>query len=173
MNGKHELRQRGELVGEAALLTVVGFLFIYILAKSFEWPLGAALMPRISVALGLPFLALRILALLGRGRQTLQRGPIMDTGFQLGGDTIGEARRFARICIFIVALYLGIWVLGFHVALPLGVFVYLVVYGKLSIVASGLVSLCFIALIVGMYDYAIHTDWGEPLGLRAWSWAQL
>ena len=111
-----------ELLGEIPLLAIVGGFFVYLFAESLSWPLGAALMPRIAVIIGFPFLIIRVITLL---RHTAaQQGPIqiMDMGFSIGIDPEGEAKRFVRICTFIIGLYLAIWVFGFHVALPLACF---------------------------------------------------
>jgi hypothetical protein len=157
-----------EVLGEIPLLIIVGAFFAYLFVQSLSWPLGAALMPRIAVIIGCPFLVLRVFALL-RGASSDQ-GQIMDLGFSIGIDPKGEAKRFVRICTFIVGLYLAIWVFGFHVALPLGMFFYLFVYGKTGWITSIAISLFFLALIIGVYDNVLHVSWHEPLILRIWYW---
>jgi hypothetical protein len=155
-----------EILGEIPLLAIVGGFFVYLFVESLSWPLGAALMPRIAVTIGFPFLIIRVIALLRR--TALQQGQIMDLGFSIGIDPEGEARRFARICTFIVGLYFAIWVFGFHVALPAGMFVYLFFFGRVGWVGSALVSLCFLAFIVGVYDNVLHVSWHEPLISKFW-----
>ena len=155
-----------EILGEILLLAIVGGFFVYLLAESLSWPLSAALMPRIAVIIGFPFLIIRVTTLL---RRTIaQQGHIMDMGFSIGIDPKAEAKRFVRICSFIVGLYLAIWVFGFHVALPLGMFFYLFVYGRVGWIASIAVSLFFLALIIGVYDTVLHVSWHEPLILKLW-----
>ena len=158
-----------EILGEIPLLAIVGGFFVYLFVKSLSWPLGAALMPRIAVIIGFPFLIIRVITLLRR--TAAQQGQIMDMGFSIGIDPKGEARRFVRICTFIVGLYFAIWVFGFHVALPLGMFFYLFVYGRVGWIASIAVSLFFLALIIGVYDTVLHVSWHEPLILRIWEWS--
>ena len=157
-----------EIVGEIPLLAIVGGFFVYLFLESLSWPLGAALMPRIAVIVGFPFLIIRVITLLRR--TVAQQGQIMDMGFSIGIDPKGEARRFVRIYAFIVGLYLAIWLFGFHVALPLGMFFYLFVYGRVGWIASIAVSLFFLALIIGVYDNVLHVSWHEPLILRIWNW---
>ncbi len=153
-----------EILGEVVLLAVVGGFFIYLFVESLDWPLGSALMPRIAVVIGLPFLILRAVALV---RNTaVEQGQIMDMGFRLGDDPKGEARRLVRICGFIAGLYLAIWVFGFHVALPLGMFFYLFVYGRVGWIGSIVVALLFLALIIGVFDNILHVSWHEPLILQ-------
>jgi hypothetical protein len=155
-----------EILGEIVLLGCVGAFFIYFFVQSFRWPLGTALMPRIAVIIGITFLIIRVMILM---RCTLeQREGIMDTGFRLGDDPEREARSFVRICAFIVGLYLAIWVFGFHLALPAGMFVYLFFFGRVGWVGSTLVALCFLAFIVGVYDNVLHVSWHEPLILKLW-----
>jgi hypothetical protein len=154
-----------ELFGELVLLAVVGGLFVYLFIQSLEWPLGSALMPWIAVGIGAPFWIYRVLVLLARAREAPSE--IMDIGFRTGGDPTGERARFLRIGLFILGLYVGIWLFGFHVALPLGVLLYVRVYGQLSWLASLSVGLIFLALLVGVYDRLLNATWHEPL-VRQW-----
>jgi hypothetical protein len=155
-----------EILGEILLLVIVGSFFVYLFVESLRWPLGAALMPRIAVVIGFPFLIIRVITLLRR--TVTQQGQIMDMGFSIGIDPKGEAKRFVRISSFILGLYLAIWIFGFHIALPLGMFFYLFVYGKVGWIGSIAVALSFLALIVGVYDAVLHVSWHEPLILRIW-----
>jgi hypothetical protein len=150
-----------QALGEVLLLICVGAFFTYMFLQSFKWPFGTALMPRIAVAIGVPFLFVRVVSLLRRTVE--QQDGIMDTGFRLGGDPKREAKNFARICTFIVGLYFAIWLLGFHIALPGGMFLYLFFYGKAGWFGSTVISLCFLAFIVGVYDNVLHISWHEPL----------
>jgi hypothetical protein len=155
-----------EIMGEVILLACVGALFVYVFVQSFSWPLGTALMPRIAVIIGVPFLIARGISLARRTVEQQER--IMDTGFRLGDDPKREAQNFVRICTFIVGLYLAIWVFGFHIALPAGMFLYLFFCGRVGWIRSTVVSLCFLAFIVGVYDNVLHVSWHEPLILKFW-----
>lgn len=154
-----------DVVGEVILLGVVGSFFVYLFRESLGWSLGPALMPRIAVILGTPFLLLRIFALVRRGK-VLASAPaaeIMDVGFRLGADPKAEAVRFVRILAFIVLLYLAIWLVGFHLAITLGMFFYLLIYGEAGWLGSALIALLLLALIVGVYDWLLHTVWPPAL----------
>jgi hypothetical protein len=155
-----------EIVGEAILLICVGAFFGYVLVQSFKWPIGTALMPRIAIIIGVPFLIARVITLARHGLK--QPDAIMDTGFRLGDDPRREARNFARICTFIVGLYLAIWVFGFHIALPLGMFLYLFFFASMGWIGSTVVAASFLAFIVGLYDNVLHISWHEPLILNLW-----
>lgn len=157
-----------DIVGEIILLAVVGGFFVYLFVESLGWPFGAAVMPRIAVVIGVPFWVSRVVTLLRR--TVAKQGQIMDVGFRSGADPKAEARRFIRIVGFIVGLYLAIWLLGFHIALPAGMFFYLLIYGRVGWTWSLGVALFFLALIVGVYDKALHAVWHEPLILQLWNW---
>jgi len=150
-----------EVTGEIVLLLMVGGFFIYLFIESLQWALGSALMPWITVGIGVPFWLYRLIVLI---RQTKDAPPaqIMDLGFRTGGDPTGERARFFQICFFIVGLYLAIWLFGFHIALPVGILFYLRVYGHVSWWWSCGVALLFLALIIGVYDRLLGATWHEP-----------
>jgi hypothetical protein len=150
-----------ELFGELVLLAVVGGFFVYLFIQSLAWPLGSALMPWIAVGIGAPFWVYRVLVLIMRARE--ESTEIMDIGFRTGADPTGEKTRFFRIAGFVLGLYLGIWLFGFHVALPLGILIYVRVYGQLSWGGSLFVGIMFLALLVGVYDRLLNATWHEPL----------
>ena len=154
-----------EVMGEIILLAVVGFFFVYMFVESFSWPEGSALMPRIAVGLGTPFWFLRLFALV-RSARAASSAQIMDLGFRTGADPKGERQRFARICLYILALYGAIWLVGFHIAIPLGVFFYVLVYGRAGWIWSTILGLLFLALIVGVYDNFLNATWHDPPLLR-------
>jgi hypothetical protein len=113
----------------------------------------------------MPFWVYRVLVLILRAGEA--PGQIMDIGFRTGSDPVGERGRFVRIALFILGLYLGIWLFGFHVALPLGMLIYVRVYGQLSWLGSLSVALLFLILLVGVYDKLLNATWHEPL---VWQW---
>jgi hypothetical protein len=161
--------RRGRLLslesgGELVLLILVAAFFGYLLYGSMSWKLGASIIPWTAVALGTPFLILRFIAVLrpARGGAALAASPgqIMDIGFGASSDGAAPAR-FLRIVVYILAMYLGIWLLGFHVALPLATFIYLYVYGRAGLLWSAAVALMFLALIMGVYDELLHARWHD------------
>jgi len=159
-NSQARLRFSLEVFGEIVLLLLVGGFFIYLFIQSLQWPLGSALMPWITVSIGFPFWLYRLLVVFVRAGDA--SGQIMDIGFRTGGDPTGERGRFFQICFFIVGLYLAIWLFGFHIALPVGMLLYLRVYGQVSWWWSFAVALLFLALIIGVYDRLLGATWHEP-----------
>lgn len=167
-NDTPETGRRGfsvEVVGEIILLAMVGALFLYMFIESFSWPLGSALMPRIAIGIGTPFWIARLVTLIRSTRETSSQ-QIMDLGFRTGADPRGERIRFARICLYIVGLYTAIWLVGFHLAIPLGVFFYVKVYGRAGWIWSTVLALLFLLLIVGVYDRFLNATWHDPPLLR-------
>jgi hypothetical protein len=157
-----------EASGEIVLLAMVGAFFLYMFWQSLGWPMGAWLMPRIAILIGIPFWIARLVALF-RPTKAAHR-QIMDTGFWLGSDPKAEAIRFLQISGWIVLLYAGIWMFGFHAALPLGIFAYLYYYGRAGWLWSPVVSAAFVALLVGVYDILLNTPWHEAVVFDFWRW---
>jgi hypothetical protein len=87
----------------------------------------------------------------------------MDIGFRVGQDRKGERQRFIRIFVAIGVLYAGIWILGFHITLPLWIFGYMYWFGKVRFVWAALIGLMFLGFIVGIYDMLLGAYWNEPL----------
>ena len=158
-----------EVAGETALLLVVGAFFLYMFIDSFSWPEGATLMPRIAVLVGTPFWVLRVVTLLrGNPEKRIEEGDIMDTGFILGDNPRAEALRFVRIFGFTALLYIIIWLIGVHIALPGMLFLYLMYYGRAGWQWSAGVALAFLTLIVGFYDVGLHIIWPEAVFGPLW-----
>jgi hypothetical protein len=163
-----------EIAGESFLLLLVTVFFGQIILESTGvfgpgWPLGAALTPWIAVSIGIPFLIARIVYVVraalrfGQHADVAKTVEIMDVGFTVSDDPKADRQRFFRIIIAIGLLYLSIWLIGFHVSLPLWVGGYLYFYGNVSArwsIGMGLFFLCF---ILGVYDYVLEVPWGEPL----------
>jgi hypothetical protein len=153
-----------EVAGEIFLLVLVGAFFLYMFIDSFSYPEGADLMPRLAVLVGTPFWLIRVWTLLrGTPEKRIEEGDIMDTGFILGDDPKTEGQRFVRIFGFTALMYVAIWFIGIHVALPGMLFLYLMYYGRAGWLASAGIALAFLALIVGFYDFALHIVWPESI----------
>jgi hypothetical protein len=156
-----------EVVGEIILLVAVTAFFLYMLLLSFDWPWGARLVPQIAVAVGTPFLILRVIYVLRvlfwtRATSSVAPSQIMDLGFRIGDDPKGVVKRWIRILSAIGILYLTIWLAGFHVALPVWIFVYMLWFGRASLLVAGGIALLFFGLIFGVYDYLIQVPWHDP-----------
>lgn len=160
-----------EIIGELILLTMVAGFFIYIGVSARNWPFSAMLTPLIAVAIGTPFLIWRIVSLIRFGltlRDTaVTPGQIMDTGFRISDDPTTEGRRFLNVFVAIGVLYAGIYLLGFHITVPLWVFAYMRWFGKVPVLWAALVAVLFVVLIFGLYDQVLDAFWHEPV---LWKW---
>ena len=131
---------------------------------SLDWAWGARLMPQIAIGIGTPFLILRIIYVLrvlfwSRTASSVTPTQIMDMGFRVGDDPKEERKRSIRILSAIGILYLGIWAVGFHIALPLWIFVYMLWFGRAHLLLAGSMALLFLGLIVGVYGELIRVPW--------------
>jgi TctA family transporter len=151
-----------EFFGEVVLLGVTGIFFGYMFIDTLTMPVLARLLPWLAVGLGVPFWLYRTVNLF-KQKGAASSELIMDTGFLTGVDPKSELQGFCRISLFTVALYLGIWLFGFHLALPLLVFFYLLKYGRAGWIWSVFTALIFAVLIIGVFDWTLHVPWHEPL----------
>jgi hypothetical protein len=157
-----------ERAGEMVLLTVVTLFFGYMFKDSMSWPADAALLPRIAMGVGVPFLLYRWFSVFRSNPKPVPvgeepNGQVMDIGFRLGDDHRENAKRFVLVVGLIVFLIVGIWLVGAEISIPLGVFVYLFVFARISLVKSAIVGLVMLAMVFGLYDEVINAPWPDPV----------
>ena len=169
---------RPEVVGEMALLLIVGVMFGTMLWESREWTTASALMPRIAIGVGAPLWFIRVFGLLryalgtqperykGVRREEESGGQIMDLGFYMGDDQRAALRRFLSITGAMLLLLLGVWLIGWHVTLPLWTFAYLLIFAKVKVWQAALGGIFFLAVIIGVYGALFDTLWNDPVLLR-------
>lgn len=152
-----------EFLGEVILLAFVGWFFFYMLWESQDWGKGAWLMPRIVVFAGIPFWLARIVMLF-RTQIKSEDGQIMDMGFiETGVSASVTRRRWIQLLATTTGLLVGLWIFGYHIGVPLYVASYLLIFGKVKwYIALGAV-LFFEAVIVGVYDNILLSEWNVPL----------
>jgi hypothetical protein len=152
-----------EVLGEIFLLVLVGAFMTYMFVGSFGWPAGSAFLPRIVVLGGAPFVLIRLISLVKRTKSSV--ADIMDQGFVGTDEDTPKAvmGRLTRGILFVFLLYFAIWMFGFHLALPTGIFIYLLAYSGIGWAKSLIVALVFLGIIFGLYDYVMHTMWHNPI----------
>lgn len=170
-----------EFIGEVILLAVVGAFFIYMYMDSVEWDEGSLpwlpwrldwgdggwLLPRITILFGIPFWFWRTASLFRAGAST-EGGQIMDTGFlETDDEPSVVAMRWVQLLGTTGALLIGLWVLGFHIAVPLYTILYLTIYGKVKWYWTILPAVFFEIIIIGIYGYLLLSEWGTPVA-REW-----
>ena len=142
-----------------ALLTVA---FAYTLWQTYDWSDQAARLPRVVVIAGLALVA--IYAFLHLLFPSSGRRQIMDIGRTVTGDTRAVVLwRTAKALGTTAALVAAIWLIGFQIALPAYVFLYLLIFGHVRWwVALGWM-IAFLVLIYGFFDLIIYIPWIDPV----------
>ena len=154
-----------EILGEVVLLAVVlGFAIAFIL----ELPglkMPGRYLPIITIAFATPFWIIRVKTLFER-KKALQSGLIMDLGFRFGGDPTAEKRRAIRYIAAVAALFLSVWFVGFHIALPVWVMTYLFLFARVKPIIILIIGAAFEGLLLGVHDFIIDVPWPEPVFWR-------
>lgn len=93
---------------------------------------------------------------------------IMDTGFLETTDAPSVvAFRWAQLIATTAALLLGVWIIGFHIAVPAYTVLYLIIFGKAKWYWA-LIPAAFILVVVNfIYGYLLIAEWGTPVA-RDW-----
>lgn len=144
------------------ILTVV---CVYFLWASLKWPSGAALLPRTAGVFGLVMLIGYGVTSLLNAKSGAPAARILDVGRleSSDGDQGAVRVRLIRAIGTILALVLGLWFVGFHIAIPVYVASYLLIFGKVAWWRALLAAAIFELILVGLYDNVIHVSWNETL----------
>jgi hypothetical protein len=153
-----------ENVLEIILMLLVGSLFAYMFIDSLSWHPDVARLPRIASSVGIVVL---IIYIIRRVRSASRPGPkhaILDLGFDEEGlDRRTILSRTARFLLTTVGLFVGCWLFGFHTAIPVYVFGYLLVWGHVRWYWCLAAAVFFEAYMLVAYDLTIHAQWPEPI----------
>jgi hypothetical protein len=144
------------------------FLAIFLIAavSGWEWPYIAKLMPVYVAAI--PGILLCLIQLYREAtawedRRGTQGGIEMDEIYEAKMDRQIEARRTVTFFAWFVGGAFAIWLLGIVVAIPLLVFLYMLVEGKEKWSTSLLMTVCAYLIIWGLFEYMLQARW--PAGL--------
>jgi hypothetical protein len=158
-----------DLVLESILVSIAAGFFIYLLLAVEELRPEAARLPRMTAIGGLilvaAFVAQKVWgAARGKASATVQ---ILDTGFDEEGLSARlVVTRTLRLACWFGGMLAAIWLVGYHVAVPVFVFFYLLVFGKTRWWLAAIGGAAFFILIYGLFDLVLHTIWPEPALLR-------
>ncbi len=142
-----------------AMLTVA---FAYTLWQTYGWSDVAARLPRVVAIAGLALVA--IYTALHLLFPSSGNGRIMDIGRTVTGDTREVMlRRTAKALGTTVALVAAIWFIGFQIALPAYVFLYLLIFGHVRWWIAVGWMIAFLVLIYGFFDLIIYIPWIDPV----------
>ena len=143
-------------------IALLAFAFAFTFWQTFEWTNQAARLPRVITVVGLGLIAIYVafhLAFPSSGG-----GRIMDIGRTLTEDT----RRVLLLRTFkaigsTFGLVFAIWLIGFQIALPAYVFLYLFFFGHVRWWVALFWLAVFLVLIYGFFDEVIHIPWIDPV----------
>ncbi|MGH7828095.1 MAG: tripartite tricarboxylate transporter TctB family protein [Candidatus Binatia bacterium] len=145
-------------------------LFFVILAawaayEAKNWDPSARLFPLLA---SLPLLVLSLVQLgidaVGSHRE---RAKAMDFEFTKGVDPSLARRRTLNIFAWLFGFGFAIWLVGFHVAIPLTVFLYLKFQGRESWSLSLALAIATYIFFWGVFDRILHLPFPEPV-LLTW-----
>jgi hypothetical protein len=161
-----------DLVLESILVSIVTSYLIYLLLAVRDLRPEAARLPTVTAIGGLvlvaAFIAQKIWdATHPKQNKTVQ---ILDTGFDeegLSGRVV--VIRTLRVAGWFGGMLAAIWFVGYHAAVPVFVFFYLLVFGETKWWMAATAGALFFLLIYGLFDLVLHTEWPEPALLRWFS----
>jgi hypothetical protein len=166
---KHLSRMSFDLLLESILVGIVAGYFVYLLLTVRDLRPEAARLPTVTAVGGLvlvvAFIAQKIWGATHPKQNTA--GQILDTGFDeegLSGRLI--VIRTLRLAGWFMGMLAAIWLVGYHVAVPVFVFFYLLVFGETKWWLATTAGAVFFLLIYVLFDFVLHTEWPEPALLR-------
>jgi hypothetical protein len=139
-------------------LAVIVFFAVFVY-EARDWRLQARLYPW---AVGIPMLALAVAHLIWElrgGAATATGGPAavpVDVQFTHGADAATARRRAISIFCWIFGFFAAIWLLGFNVAVPLFVFLYLKVQSRESWVLSSALTAAAWLVFWGLFVWLLR-----------------
>jgi hypothetical protein len=138
-------------------------IFLVAIWWGWEWPYIAKLMP-IYVA-AIPGLIL-VLVQLGREatgwekrRENQAEGIEMDETYKVSTDEKSELRRTLAFFAWFIGGAVGIWLLGIVIALPVLVFLYMLVEGREKLVPTFVMTAGTYGIIWGLFEYTLEMRW--------------
>jgi hypothetical protein len=143
---------------------IVVFLWMY--AHSYEWEIEAALFPRMISGLGIVSVLAYLAQIIWRNRKGHDgRGRrILDIPWaKVAGDARSVQRKAIGVIAWSLGFWIGIWLVGFHIAAPVYLYSQMVIYGGVRKWVSALAAGVCLATIIGVYDRLAETTWNDPV----------
>jgi hypothetical protein len=162
-------RMSVDLVLEGILVSIVTGFFIYLLLGVRDLRPEAARLPTATALGGLVLVAAFIAQKIWDATHPKQNEAvqILDTGFDeegLSGRLV--VMRTLRVASWFGGMLAAIWFVGYHVAVPVFVFFYLLVFGKTKWWTAATAGAAFFLLIYVLFDLVLNSVWPEPALLR-------
>jgi hypothetical protein len=150
---------------ESLFTLVLAVLFAAGVYASRGWPWKTALFPMVIGVAGSILAAILALWIGIRGGESAAADDTPGGASDIGLDDsirYGEGlKRTVIICLWILGILAGTWLLGQPIALPLFVFLYLKVGSGEGWFVSIAVTLAIIVFLIGLFDSVIHVSWYE------------
>ena len=146
---------RGRFNSRALLPLAVALVAGYAVYASFPWSRRAALFPRV-IGVPLFFLALVEVCLSVFGGESARTGHAVDFELTSQIDAQVAKKRTVEIFLWVVGFFLLILLLGFPIAVPLFVFLYLKLAGGESWTLATILAFFSWLFIEGLFDRLLH-----------------
>lgn len=150
------------LVGDLVFTFVILAVIVASLSVTFGWPYSARLVPW---AIGVPA-TLLCLFLLARGIWQMARGTapheiakVMDIQRDQGIPTTVFAARASAMFGWILGFAGAAWLVGFLPAVPVFIFLYVVLQGRESWWMALALSAGMFAVMAGVFHFILHVAW--------------
>lgn len=149
-------------LGGIAFTSVILLVILAALAEATGWPYEARLLPWI---LGVPA-AVLCLVLLARDVVRLVRGSppqenvrIMDIQTDSDLPLAVVARRAGVMFAWLFGLFAAIWLVGFLIAIPVFVFLYLLLQGREKLRVCLIASVSMLVFMVVVFHHLLRVSW--------------
>lgn len=140
----------------------------YAFYDSWHWPYKAALFPRlISVPLFLLGLLETSLSLFGTEEQ--KQGAAVDFELSTDVDPITARKRTLSLLLWVLGFFVLIPLVGFLLAVPLFIFLYLKLEGNEGWLISILLTACCWLFMEGLFDRLLHIPFAQGWLFSLWS----
>ena len=149
---------------ESLFILAMAVMFAAGVVTAREWPLKSSLFPTlIGVAGCVIAVILSLWTGIRGGDEKPPEGPTGAADIFLDVNLrSGEAlKRTFIICGWLIGIFVGTWLLGQLIALPLFVFLYLKVGSNEGWVISLSLTAAAVAFLYGVFDQVIHASWYE------------
>jgi hypothetical protein len=150
------------------LALAVAGIAAYAVYASFFWPLRAGLFPRV---IGGPLFVLAVVEMLWSAfkPEREREGHAVDFELAANVDPAVARKRTAAISLWIVGFFVLIFLLGFSIAVPLFVFLYLKLAGREGWVLSATLTLGAWLFIETIFNRLLHLPLPAGWLLSLWS----
>ena len=156
------LRDLLRVTPSGVFVALLAFAFAFTFWQSFSWTGEAARLPRVITTVGLGLIA--VYAVVHFAFPSSAKSRIMDIGrTQTDAQRDVVRLRTLKAIGSTFGLVAAIWLIGFQIALPAYVFLYLYVFGRVKWWAAALWMVLFLFLIYGFFDLIIHIPWIDPV----------